>query len=63
MKKRDRDAFGRSMAEWVMNNRKILNLKYVIWGQKIWNPSLDKVSPWTNWRQMEDRGSITQNHW
>ncbi|EFE33521.1 uncharacterized protein ARB_07466 [Trichophyton benhamiae CBS 112371] len=63
VKKRDRDAFGRVMAEWVMNHRKILNLKYVIWGQRIWNPSLDKVSPWTNWRQMEDRGSITQNHW
>ncbi|EZF35491.1 D-alanyl-d-alanine carboxypeptidase [Trichophyton interdigitale] len=60
--KRDRDAFGRSMAEWVMNNRKALNLKYVIWGQKIWNPSRDKVAPWTSWRQMEDRGSITQNH-
>ncbi|KAK2871555.1 60S ribosomal protein L8B [Arthroderma sp. PD_2] len=57
------DAFGRSIAEWVMNNRKSLNLKYVIWGQKIWNPSRDAVAPWSKWRQMEDRGSITQNHW
>ncbi|EEQ30456.1 hypothetical protein McanCB56680_003836 [Microsporum canis] len=61
--KRDRDFFGRLMAEWVMYNRKALNLKYVIWGQRIWNPSIDSECPWTLWRPMEDRGSITQNHW
>jgi len=35
---------GREIAEWVMNNRGTLKLKYVIWGQKIWNPSRDAVS-------------------
>lgn len=54
---------GRPIAEWVMNNRASLGLKYVIWGQKIWNPSRDSVGPWTGWRGMEDRGSITANHW
>ncbi|KAK3315730.1 hypothetical protein B0H66DRAFT_270187 [Apodospora peruviana] len=54
---------GRQIAEWVMNNRATLNLKYVIWGQKIWNPSVDSVMAWTSWRTMEDRGDITQNHW
>ncbi|ROT38432.1 hypothetical protein SODALDRAFT_339841 [Sodiomyces alkalinus F11] len=54
---------GREMAEWVMNNRGTLNLKYVIWGQRIWNPSVDRVMPWNQWRSQEDRGSITQNHW
>ncbi|KAL8941041.1 MAG: hypothetical protein Q9216_002488, partial [Gyalolechia sp. 2 TL-2023] len=54
---------GRPIAEWVMNNRASLNLKYVIWGQKIWNPSRDAVGPWSGWRGMEDRGSITANHW
>ncbi|KAK4150199.1 peptidase M24, structural domain-containing protein [Chaetomidium leptoderma] len=53
---------GRQIAEWVMNNRGTLNLKYVIWGQKIWNPSVDGVKAWTSWRDMEDRKSITQNH-
>ncbi|KAF2871152.1 hypothetical protein BDV95DRAFT_607427 [Massariosphaeria phaeospora] len=53
---------GRQIAEWVMNNRGTLNLKYVIWGQRIWNPS-DSVGAWTTWRDMEDRGDITQNHW
>jgi len=46
-----------------MNNRASLNLKYVIWGQRIWNPSEDSVATWTSWRAMEDRGDVTQNHW
>ncbi|CAG8663655.1 13361_t:CDS:2, partial [Acaulospora colombiana] len=54
---------GKAIAEWIMLNRKALNLKYVIWGQKIWNPSRDSVKSWSKWRPMEDRGSITQNHW
>ncbi|KAG8997292.1 hypothetical protein FRB94_001088 [Tulasnella sp. JGI-2019a] len=54
---------GKEIAEWVMRNRAALNLKYVIWGQRIWNPSLDSVKPWTSWRAMEDRGDVTQNHW
>lgn len=54
---------GREMAEWVMKSRDSLNLKYVIWGQRIWNPSQDEEAEWTSWRGMEDRGDITQNHW
>ncbi|KAK3332950.1 hypothetical protein B0T19DRAFT_439751 [Cercophora scortea] len=54
---------GKEIAEWVMNHRTSLNLKYVIWGQKIWNPSVDAVMSWSSWRTMEDRGSITDNHW
>ena len=46
-----------------MRNRSGMNLKYIIWGQKIWHPSVDAVMSWTSWRTMEDRGSITQNHW
>ena len=55
---------GAEMAEWAMKNRSKLNLKYVIWGQKIWSPTTDgSEKPWTSWRTMEDRGDITQNHW
>ncbi|KEZ39366.1 hypothetical protein SAPIO_CDS10065 [Scedosporium apiospermum] len=54
---------GREIAEWVMKNRSSLNVKYIIWGQRIWNPSRDAQASWTSWRAMEDRGSITQNHW
>ncbi|KFA67357.1 hypothetical protein S40285_07024 [Stachybotrys chlorohalonatus IBT 40285] len=55
---------GQRMAEWVMRNRASLNLRYVIWGQKIWSPTTDGAErPWTQWRTQEDRGDLTQNHW
>ncbi|KAF2178928.1 hypothetical protein K469DRAFT_520132, partial [Zopfia rhizophila CBS 207.26] len=54
---------GQEIAEWVMNNRASLNLKYVIWGRRIWIRSRDLVKPWKSWSPMEDRHSITQNHW
>ncbi|KAI9901093.1 hypothetical protein N3K66_002910 [Trichothecium roseum] len=55
---------GSEIAEWVMKNPGPLNLKYVIWGQKIWSPTTDGAEkPWTQWRTMEDRGDVTQNHW
>ncbi|KAJ0318606.1 hypothetical protein COL5a_010583 [Colletotrichum fioriniae] len=54
---------GKEIAEWVMNNRGTLDLKYVIWGQKIWNPSQDSVKSWSSWRSMDDRGDFTANHW
>ncbi|KAJ3413933.1 hypothetical protein HDV05_007301 [Chytridiales sp. JEL 0842] len=50
-------------AEYVMNNHAALQVKYVIYGQRIWNPSRDAVKPWNQWRLMEDRGDDTQNHW
>lgn len=45
-----------------MENRAALNLKYVIWGQRIWTTA-DAVAPWDSWELMEDRGDNTQNHW
>ena len=53
---------GREIAEWVNDNRALLNLKYVIWGQRIWERD-DPVKDWEDWRTLEDRGSITKNHW
>ncbi|KAF2211964.1 hypothetical protein CERZMDRAFT_84925 [Cercospora zeae-maydis SCOH1-5] len=54
---------GRQIAEWAMNNRGVLNLSYVIWGQRIWSAGRDSVTGWNNWRSQNDRGSITANHW
>ncbi|ESU08885.1 hypothetical protein FGSG_04239 [Fusarium graminearum PH-1] len=55
---------GKEIAEWCMKNRSALNLKYVIWGQKIWTTSVDKTEEkWENWRTMEKRDGLTQNHW
>lgn len=47
-----------------MNNRKALDVKYVIWGQRIWTYSVDKkTKAWASWRSMDGRGSLTANHW
>ncbi|KAF1812600.1 hypothetical protein P152DRAFT_449315 [Eremomyces bilateralis CBS 781.70] len=54
---------GEPIAEWVMENHASMNVMYVIWGQKIWSPSRDDQGPWSGWRDMEDRGSVTANHW
>lgn len=47
---------GDEVAGWALTHFKELNLSYVIWKQHIWTAE----RPY--WRQMEDRGSITQNH-
>lgn len=51
------------IAEWVMHNAEDLNVYYVIWGQRIWNTKIDQVADWKDWRAMENRNGITQNHW
>ena len=53
---------GREVAEWIMKNRNGHNIKYIIWGQRIWAPS-DGEKSWEGWRPMEDRHGITENHW
>ncbi|KAG0638127.1 hypothetical protein HOY80DRAFT_969066 [Tuber brumale] len=60
----NRNPIGRTIAEWTMDNHARLKVKYIIWGQRIWNVEVDKTPrPWVQWRHMEDRGSDTQNHW
>ena len=55
---------GCEIAEWMINYRAELKLKYVIWGQRIWNANgSDDIGPWTSWRGMNDRHDVTQNHW
>ncbi len=48
---------GDQIAQEAINNMGSANISYVIWKQRIYGP-------WTNgqWQPMEDRGSITQNH-
>jgi len=59
-----RNPIGQTIAEWTMNNHARLKVKYIIWGQRIWNVEVDKTPrPWAQWRQMEDRGDDTANHW
>ena len=54
---------GKEIAEWVMENRDELSMKYVIWGQRIWETDSDEEAPWEEWSAMEDRNDVTQNHW
>ncbi|GAA1644443.1 hypothetical protein GCM10009700_33750 [Brevibacterium sanguinis] len=46
---------GDRISEYLIKNAKALNVKYVIFEQRIWMPG-------SGWKSMEDRGSATQNH-
>jgi hypothetical protein len=50
-------AQGDAVAVYVMAHASELNVKYIIWRQRIWYPSSG------TWRGMADRGSITANHY
>jgi hypothetical protein len=49
---------GDQVAQFVIDNAAKYGVKYVIWKQRIWDTRTSG-----GWRQMEDRGSITQNHY
>ncbi|SDS44570.1 hypothetical protein SAMN04489752_1733 [Brevibacterium siliguriense] len=46
---------GDRIADYLIQNQGALNVKYVIWKQRIWMPG-------QGWKGMEDRGSATANH-
>lgn len=46
---------GDRIADYLIQNQGALNVKYVIWKQRIWMPG-------KGWKAMEDRGSATANH-
>ena len=50
----DDGAFGEKLAAWALQNQAKYRIDYVIHRQRI--------NSGTGWRAMEDRGSITQNH-
>lgn len=50
-------AHGDRVAQFVIDNASRLGIKYVIWKQRIYD-----MRGSGGWRQMEDRGSVTQNH-
>ncbi|SDM11158.1 hypothetical protein SAMN05421874_13926 [Nonomuraea maritima] len=49
------NALGDRIAAWALQNKDKLGVKYVIWKQRI--------NMGSGWRAMEDRGSITENHY
>ncbi|WP_242910112.1 coiled-coil domain-containing protein [Actinomadura terrae] len=50
-------AHGDQVAQYVISNASRLGIKYVIWRQRIYD-----MRGSGGWRQMEDRGGITANH-
>ena len=48
---------GDAVAQWAINNMGAYNVSYVIWKQRIW------LAGASGWRSMEDRGSVTANHY
>jgi hypothetical protein len=49
-------AEGNEIASFLQANAGTLNIKYLIWRQRIWYPG-------GSWKGMEDRGSATANHY
>lgn len=47
---------GDQVAAWLQQNAGSLNIKYLIWEQRMWRPG-------SSWSYMEDRGSTTANHY
>lgn len=59
----DDEEMGNKIAEYVWSKRSQWGLAWVIWNQRIRPGNGDaQQSPNGDWRQMEDRGSGTQNH-
>jgi hypothetical protein len=57
--KPDEVKLGYDIANWAKANAKRLGIDYIIYRQHIWNPARAKEG----WRQMEDRGGLTANHY
>lgn len=49
---------GWDLANWMRKHADSLNVKYIIFDKKIWNPNRDSEG----WRDMKDRGNDTENH-
>lgn len=53
------------VAEWVVNNHASLDIRYVMWGEKIWTVSINHMPKrWNDWHHatLPDRGGITAKH-
>jgi len=46
----DERAWGQAMAEWVAAHAEELNVLYVIWADRSWNPDDGDPVPWEQWR-------------
>lgn len=52
---------GDQIARYLQADYKNLHVHYLIWRQRSWN--VERSTDFANWRQMEDRGGDTANHY
>ena len=52
-------SLGQAVADYVLANAGALGVRDIIWAQRIWTPEQASAG----WRWMEDRGSVTANHY
>ena len=50
------------MAAWVQAHAEELHVLYIIWYNRIWNPSRDGSVPWSQWRSYGGSG-VTLGHY
>ena len=53
------------IAEWTVANQGDLNMKYVIYGERIWDIENDSTDlPWSDWRELGTKdGTVSGDHW
>lgn len=54
---------GNEIAAMLATNAEDLNVKYIIWRQRVWYRGAPNADDPTLWSLMADRGSITENHY
>lgn len=59
---RDKDK-GDEIAQYLVKNFDNMGLSYIIWQQKFYMDVRNRYGPADLWNPMEDRGSITANHY
>lgn len=54
---------GDEIAQYAIDNIASANISYIIWEQAFYSPYPTYYGPANTWNPMEDRGSITENHY
>lgn len=56
-------ALGDQIAEYAIQNMASRGINYIIWKQRFYAPYDSKYGPAYTWNPMQDRGSVTENHY
>ena len=56
-------ALGDQIADYAIQNMASRGINYIIWKQRFYAPFDSKYGPAYTWNPMQDRGSVTENHY